>query len=101
MKKLSLVVHASLQQELADCLRGLGVETFMFSHIEEHSAQREHDPLLSARDRVVGYVPMIRVDILLEDARVDNLLQAIREAAPSIRGRGFHWVTRLERSGPL
>ena len=51
MKKLSMVVHSSLQQGLADCLRSLHLETFMFSHIEEHSSQLEHDAFLSARDR--------------------------------------------------
>ena len=69
MKKLSMVVHTSLQQELADLLRSLQLESFMFSHIEEHSSQLEHDPFLSARDKVVGYVPKVRVDVILEDDR--------------------------------
>ncbi|RKZ67032.1 MAG: DUF3240 domain-containing protein, partial [Gammaproteobacteria bacterium] len=69
MKKLSIVVHTSLQQELADCLRNLKLDSFMFSHIEEHSAQLEQDAFLSARDKVVGYVPKVRVDVLLEDER--------------------------------
>ena len=69
MKKLSIVVHTSLQQELADCLRKLKLDSFMFSHIEEHSSQLEQDAFLSARDKVVGYVPQVRVDVLLEDER--------------------------------
>ena len=34
MKKLSIVIHTTLQEELADCLRSLKLQSFMFDHIE-------------------------------------------------------------------
>ena len=43
MKKLTMIEHTSLQQDLADCLRSLELETFVFSHVEEHSAQLQQD----------------------------------------------------------
>lgn len=101
MKKLSMVVHSSLQQELADLLRSLQLDSFMFSHIEEHSSQLEHDALLSARDKVVGYVPKVRVDIILEDERAQTLLEEIRNSKISFNGKGMYWVTAIETSGEL
>ena len=101
MKKLSMVVHSSLQQELADCLRRLQLDTFMFSHIEEHSAQLEHDAFLSARDRVVGYVPQVRVDVILEDERARSLLEEIRRTTCSFKGKGIYWITNVDESGEL
>lgn len=101
MKKLSMVVHESLQQELADCLRGLQLDTFMFSHIEEHSAQLEHDPFLSARDKVVGYVPQVRVDVILDDQRARSLLEEIRHTTCSFKGKGIYWVMDVEEAGEL
>ena len=100
MKKLSMVVHSSLQQALADCLRGLQLDTFMFSHIEEHSTQLEHDPFLSARDRVVGYVPQVRVDIIIEDERARSLLDEIRSAC-RFSGKGIYWITNIDEAGEL
>ncbi len=100
MKKLSMVVHSSLQQELADCLRGLQLETFMFSHIEEHSGQLEHDPFLSARDRVVGFVPQVRVDVIIEDERARSLLDEIRSSC-GFGGKGLYWITDVEEAGEL
>jgi nitrogen regulatory protein P-II 1 len=100
MKKLSLVVHSSLQQELADCLRGLQLETFLFSHVEEHSGQLEHDPFLSARDRVVGYVPQVRVDVIIEDERARSLLDEIRSSS-TFGGKGLYWITDVEEAGEL
>ena len=66
MKKLTLIVHADVEQALADMLRGLKqVSGFTFTRVEGHGAQDERDALLSARDRVVGYTPHVRVEILL------------------------------------
>jgi len=101
MKKLSMVVHSSLQQKLADLLRSLQLDSFMFSHIEEHSSQLGHDALLSARDKVVGYVPKVRVDIILEDERAQTLLDEIRNSKISFNGKGMYWVTAIETYGEL
>jgi len=101
MKKLSMVVHSSLQQELADLLRSLQLDSFMFSHIEEHSTQLEHDTLLSARDKVVGYVPKVRVDVILEDERASTLVQEIRSSAISFQGKGMYWIAEVDESGVL
>jgi len=100
MKKLTLVVHSSLQQELADCLRGLDLETFMFTHVEEHSAQHESDTFLSARDLVVGYVPQVRVDVIIDDERARQLLAEIR-GSKAYNGRGRYWLTDIEDYGEL
>jgi len=101
MKKLSIVVHTSLQQELADCLRSLQLDSFMFSHIEEHSSQLKQDAFLSARDKVVGYVPQVRVDVILEEARAKTLLDELRGSGISFRGKGLYWITDVEESGEL
>ena len=101
MKKLSIVVHTSLQQELADCLRRLQLDSFMFTHIEEHSSQLKQDAFLSARDKVVGYVPKVRVDVILEDARARTLLDELRGSKASCSGKGVYWISEVEEAGEL
>ncbi len=102
MKKLTLIVHADIEQALADFLRGLPkVPGFTFTHVEGHGARDEHDPSLSARDRVVGYTPHVRVDIVLEDEDVDAVLAALRKNQSGVVGRGHYWITRVEREGRL
>ncbi len=101
MKKLSIVVHTSLQQELADCLRRLQLDSFMFSHIEEHSSQLKQDAFLSARDKVVGYVPQVRVDVILENERATTLLDELRGSGISFCGKGVFWIMDVEETGVL
>jgi nitrogen regulatory protein P-II 1 len=100
MKNLVMIVHAAAQQELADQLRGLhSVRGFTFSHVEGHGGGDTTDSALSARDRVVGYVPRIRVDILLDDADVQGVVSALRAPECGLRGRGIYWVHTVEQSG--
>lgn len=102
MKNLVLIIHSNVQLALADQLRGLRqVEDFSFAHVEGHFAQSEDDLLLSARDKVVGYTPRIRADILLEDADVSDVLSAIRNNAQGVVGHGMYWVTDVSQHGAL
>ncbi|PCH84254.1 MAG: hypothetical protein COB26_07335 [Piscirickettsiaceae bacterium] len=101
MKKLSIVVHTSLQQELADCLRSLKLKSFMFCHIEEHSSQSVYDPFLSERDKVVGYAPKVRVDIILEEERAKTLMSEIKSSGISFSGKGLYWICELDEVGRL
>jgi nitrogen regulatory protein P-II 1 len=102
MKNLVMVVHADVQQRLADALRTLPqVAGFTFTHVEGHGPQSRHDPAVSDRDMVVGYTPHVRVDLILEDEHVDDVLKALRAANCGVAGRGVYWISRLEAEGRL
>ncbi len=102
MKNLTLIIHTNAQQAVADRLRSLEqVKGFTFSHVEGHGPHVEHDPFLSARDRVVGYTPRVRVDILLDDADVETVLDALRATGAGGAGQGIYWVATVEKSGRL
>ena len=102
MKHLTLIVHRNAQQDIADLLRSLEqVPGFTFDQVEGHGVQVENDPFLSARDKVVGYTPRIRVDILLQDGDVDSVLDALRGSSSDIKDRGIYWVTAVEQNGRL
>ena len=102
MKNLIMIVHTNAQQDLADRLRSLEqVQGFTFTHVEGHGAHVEQDPFLSARDKVVGYTPRVRVDVLLKDADVEKVLDALRATGKGGAGQGIYWVATVEKSGRL
>ena len=102
MKHLTLIIHTHVQQDLADHLRTLKqVSGFTFSPVEGHGVQVESDPFLSARDKVVGYTPRVRVDILLEDGDIDSVLDSLRSTTHGVEGHGIYWVTAVEQNGRL
>lgn len=102
MKHLTLIIHTNVQQDMADQLRSMEqVSGFTFSHAEGHGVGVDNDAFLSARDKVVGYTPRVRVDILLEDGNVDLVLDTLRNTTYGVEGQGIYWVTAVEQNGQL
>jgi len=102
MKHLTLIVHTEVQQKLTDHLRGLQqVHGYSFSHVEGHGLEVDNDAYLSARDKVVGHTPRLRVDILLNDDDVDSVLETLRQSLKDIHDKSIYWVTAVESSGRL
>ncbi|MEK6697708.1 MAG: DUF3240 family protein [Nitrospirota bacterium] len=102
MKKLTIIVHADIKQSLADVLRAMPeVAGFTFTAVEGHGPQDESDIMFSARDRVVGYTPHVRVDMVLNDADIDKVLEAMRGNNCGVTGRGIYWVTPVDRIDKL
>lgn len=97
MKNLILIVPASAQQECADRLRSLStIDGFTFTSVEGHGTRTDRDPVLSPHDRVVGYVPRVRIDILLENAAVAGVVEALRG---SVGRQSIYWVTDVDTFG--
>ena len=97
MKNLVIIAHSKTQQDIAELLREIEqVPGFTFSHVEGHGIQVENDPFLSTRDKVVGYIPKVRVDILLEDTDVDVVLKALRTNLTSVGGSVVYWISNVE-----
>ncbi|MBI1424422.1 MAG: DUF3240 domain-containing protein [Gammaproteobacteria bacterium] len=102
MKILTVISHASAQQDLSDHLRSLPQVTgFTFTIVEGHGVQSEKDPFLSARDKVVGFMPRVRVDILLEDTDVDTVIDTLRKLDNSAISHSVYWVAAIDRGGHL
>ena len=102
MKNLVIIIHTNGQETLSDLLRTLDVvQGFTFTNVEGHSSHSGRDSLLSARDKVVGYVPRVRVDILLEDQDVDRILNSIRTSSNGGLGGGVYWCVDVDQFGQL
>ncbi len=102
MNNLTLIVPADIRQALADALRALPqVSGFTFTHVEGHGAGNTVDPSLSARDRVIGYVPHTRVDIVIEDENVETVLNTLRASHCGVAGRCMYWVTSVTQFGQM
>ena len=99
MRNLVVIVNASVVQTVTDHLRALQVMWFTVSHVEGHGLSTAEDRLLSARDRVVGFVPRVRVDIVLPSEQVSTVLDALLHATTGLAGHGIFWVSPVDRFG--
>jgi len=99
MKKVVMIVNESVYQAVTDHLRALGVSGFTVSHVEGHGPHTSEDQFLSARDRVVGFVPRVRVDIVLPDEQMSRVLDELCAPGAGLSGHGTFWVSAVERFG--
>ncbi len=102
MKCLTLIVAASAKRDLADKLRNIEeVEGFTLLPCEGHSSKTQHDTFLSVRDRVVGYVPRVRLDLILDDVNVNCVIEALKTDGQEHTRIGIWFVTDILSSGEL
>ena len=99
MKNLVLIVNASVLQAVTDQLRALEITGFTVSHVEGHGPHTAEDQFLSARDRVVGFVPRVRVDIVIPTERVSTVLDALCALGTGFSGHGNFWISPVEHFG--
>lgn len=101
MKLLVLVVNSSVLQIVTDELRLLGVAGFTVSPVEGHGAHTAEDRFLSARDRVVGFVPRVRIDIVLPAEQVGAVLDSLSAPDTGLGEHGTFWISAIDRFGQL
>jgi hypothetical protein len=102
MKCLTLFLHASVRDTFTDCLRATPeVSGFTLSECNGHSGATELEPFAATRDLVVGYIPRIRVDVVLEEQHVDAVLGRLGDCCSKPGAAGFWMVTDVIRSGRL
>jgi len=53
------------------------------------------------RDRVVGYTPHVRVDVVLGNADVGKVLNTSHQSQCGVTGRGMYWITPVNKFDKL
>jgi nitrogen regulatory protein P-II 1 len=102
MKQLILIIHADLKRDVADLLHSIDIiEGFTLTSVEGHGPQPENDSLLSIRDKVVGYTPHVRIDLILEQEHIAPALAALRKSNIGLSENSIYWIMDIEEYGRL
>lgn len=102
MKCLTLILPESAKQDLIDFFQQLPeISGYTFIRGEGHSQDTGRNPFETNLDRVVGYVPRTRVDLILPDPDVDKVLQKMRSCESCSKAIGLWWVSPVEGWGHL
>ena len=102
MQCVTLIVHASSKAALTDLFHEVEqVERFTMVDCEGYDESDLKGPFVSAVDRVVGFVPRVRIEIIVKDDAVDAVLEAVRAPEAGVAGLGVYWTTTLLAWGSL
>jgi len=102
MRILTLIIHAKMHHEVGDILHTIKqVEGFTFTPVQGHGSHAKSNSLPSSHDRVVGYTPRMKVEILLQQHDLQSVLESLRKAMKHERSQGVYWIVPVEESGLL
>lgn len=81
MKKVDAIIKPLKLDEVRDALTAIGIEGMTVSEVRGHGRQKGHSELYRGAEYVVGYIPKIRIEIVVDDADVPEVVETLQGAA--------------------
>ncbi|MBF0212745.1 MAG: P-II family nitrogen regulator [Magnetococcales bacterium] len=98
MKKIEAIIKPFKLDDVKEALSEVGIQGITVTEVRGFGRQKGHTELYRGAEYVVDFLPKLKVEVVLEDDRVDQALEAIERAARTGRiGDGKIFVTPVER----
>ena len=99
MKLVTAIVKPHRVEEVKQALQDLGVQGLTLSEVRGYGRQRGHTEVYRGAEYTVDFVPKARLDILVTDGQVDEVVDTLLAAARTGQvGDGKVWVTTVEQT---
>nr|WP_163501565.1 P-II family nitrogen regulator [Halomonas socia] len=97
MKLITAIIKPFKLDDVREALADNGVQGITVTEVKGFGRQKGHTELYRGAEYVVDFLPKVKVEIAVDDSRVEGVLDAIRTAANSGKiGDGKLFVTPLE-----
>ena len=98
VKLVTAVIKPHMVQQVTDALHVIGVEGITLSEVRGHGRQRGHTEVFRGAEYRVDFLPKMRLEIVIDDAKAEDVARTIADAARSGKiGDGKIWITTVER----
>ena len=97
MKLITAVVKPHKFDDVVNALHTLGVNGMTLTEVRGHGRQRGHTEHYRGAEYTVEFLPKSRLEVVVDDADVRSVVDAITEAARTDKiGDGKVWVVPVE-----
>ncbi len=94
MKLVTAIVKPHRIDEVKEALRDIGVGGLTTTDVEGFGRQRGHTEVYRGAEYQVDFVPKVKVEVVVDDADADGVVEAIVGAARTGKiGDGKVWIT--------
>ena len=98
MKKIDAVVKPFKLDEVREALSDIGVSGLTVTEVKGFGRQKGHTELYRGAEYVVDFLPKVKIEIVVADNMVEQVLEAIVKAARTGKiGDGKIFVTTVEQ----
>lgn len=99
MKKIEAVIKPFKLDDVKDALHDAGVSGMTVTEVKGFGRQKGHTELYRGAEYVIDFLPKVKVEVVVEDNLVDNVVEAITEAARTGRiGDGKIFVSPIDEA---
>ena len=81
MKKIEAIIKPFKLEEVKEALAKAGIEGMTVSEVKGFGRQKGHSELYRGAEYVVEFLPKVKVEILTDDAKAPQVVEAIIAAA--------------------
>lgn len=97
MKLVTAIIKPFKLEDVKNALEAIGVKGMTVSESSGFGRQGGHTEVYRGAEYTVDLVPKVRVEVLIDSERLDEVLDAITTAAQTGKiGDGKVWVTPVE-----
>jgi nitrogen regulatory protein P-II 1 len=97
MKKVEAIIKPFKLDEVKEALSGIGVQGMTVSEVKGFGRQKGHTELYRGAEYVVDFLPKVKVEIIVRDELVAQVVEAIQRAAKNGRiGDGKIFVMPID-----
>lgn len=98
MKMVTAIVKPFKLDEVREALSAIGVQGVTVTEVKGFGRQKGHTELYRGAEYVVDFLPKVKIEAAVDDAVVDQVIEAIEAAARTGKiGDGKIFVSTLEQ----
>ena len=99
MKLITAIIKPFKLDDVRSALSDVGVQGVTVSEVKGFGRQKGHTELYRGAEYVVDFLPKVKLEIAIDDARTDLVIEAIRAAANTGKiGDGKIFVSPVEEA---
>jgi nitrogen regulatory protein P-II 1 len=99
VKKIEAVIKPFKLDDVKDALHDVGVSGITVTEVKGFGRQKGHTELYRGAEYVIDFLPKVKVEVVVEDTLVENVIEAISQAARTGRiGDGKIFVIPIDEA---
>jgi nitrogen regulatory protein P-II 1 len=81
MKKIEAIIKPFKVDDIKEALNKIGIQGMTMTEIKGFGRQKGHLEVFRGAEYLVDFIPKIKIDIIVESAMVDEVIETIRISA--------------------